>query len=284
MERRPPTPNDPAGPCTVPQACARARSDVIRAGYRTKWCHLLILNAAYNPLLDNWLCRAQELGLFDLLQSTVFVSTEPSVHTMLQTQRLKHVASWNVSGAGELLFRTSHYFILMATRLHLIKNLLHANVSVLITEVDQALCQDPLRAVDSLTGKQDFSFVSYDDSPDKKKNPCFGFMGLRPSAALLAGWDRMTAETDRRPQNEQLLFQKILKDPHANISHVFLDGRRFWSGHTLRRHAPPFPTGLVMVHANWVVGLKAKIDLMRDKGLYSQNCATPVANAPGEWL
>ena len=84
--------DDPNGPLTVPQACASAISDVIRAGYRTKWCHLLIVNAAFVPLLDNWLCRAQEIGMFDLLQSTVFVSTEPSVLSMLQTRKLKHVA------------------------------------------------------------------------------------------------------------------------------------------------------------------------------------------------
>ena len=269
--------DDPSGTLTVPQACASAMSDVIRAGYKTKWCHLLIVNAAYVPLLDNWLCRAQELGLFDLLQATVFVSTEPSVLSMLQARELKHIALWNASGAGELKFFTSHYFVLMSKRLHLIQNLLQSGVNVFITEVDQALFQDPLRAVDTASNA---SFTTYEDTPPHK-DPCFGFMGIRPTPALLAGWDRMTSQMDLKPQNEQLLFQKILKDSNSKISHVFVDPKMVWSGNLLKRHkATSFPPGLVMAHANWVVGIKAKVDLLHSKGLWAHKCVAAAAGEP----
>ena len=87
------------------------------------------------------------------------------------------------------------------------------------------------------------------------------------------------AEMDRKPQNEQLLFQKILKDPQAKISHVFVDLQKVWSGKSLKSHSSkqPFPAGLVMAHANWVLGIKAKVDLLHSKGLWAHTCVTAAA-------
>jgi len=85
----------------------------------------------------------------------------------------------------------------------------------------------------------------------------------------------MTSQMDLKPQNEQVLFQKILKDPDSNISHVFVDPNMVWSGNLLKRHpsnARSFPPELVMAHANYVVGIKAKVNLMQSKGLWAYQC------------
>ena len=105
-------------------------------------------------------------------------------------------------------------------------------------------------------------------------------MGIRPTHALLAGWDRMTSQMDLKPQNEQVLFQKILKDPDSNISHVFVDPNMVWSGNLLKRHpnkAISFPFKLVMAHANYVVGVKAKVNLLQSKGLWAHECVTLIS-------
>jgi len=63
---------------------------------------------------------------------------------------------------------------------------------------------------------------------------------------------------DRHPQNEQQLFEQILQDPHSEIRHVFLEKRKFW-----RRK------NIVMIYANWMVGVKAKVQGLKFHGLFS---------------
>ncbi|KAJ1464953.1 hypothetical protein T484DRAFT_1757726 [Baffinella frigidus] len=261
---------------SVPQACARAMPDVVRGGYRTKWCHLLIVNAAFLPLLKEWLCRVETLGLSDLLHASVFVATDPSVlRHFEELPSIRHTALWNVTDPTEMIYGKGTYFRLMQRRLHLINDLLKTGQPVFISEVDQALFRDPLKAVDSLTEDPPPSFVSFDDDPGGGRLPCFGFMGLIPGTSLLKGFERLTAEMDRNPQNEQFLFQKILRDPLYNISHSFLHRNFFWNGKTLQGHSSPFfPKDLVLAHANWVVGVQAKIDLLRKKGLFDSRLCT----------
>ena len=254
---------------SIVQACNAAMTDVRKSEYETPWCHLVLVNSAFKSLLHNWFCRAKLKGLNKLLQSTVFVATEPSMLIELERLKLRHLMLWNTSAAHELRYDTQDYFSLMRKRLYLIRDLLRVNQPVFISEVDQVLFEDPLAAVDLAIRNLNVSFVSQDDSCQDQMLPCFGFMGMRPSPSLLAGWDRLIVQMDRRPQNEQFLFQKILRDPLSKINHIFLDKRKFWCGKRFGEHRGPIPLGTVMIHANWVVGVEAKVRRLTRHGLFS---------------
>lgn len=254
---------------SIVQACKAAMIDVGKFEYETPWCHLVLVNSAFEALLHNWLCRAKLKGLDRLLQSTVFVATEPSMLNKLQRLKLRHLMLWNISTAHELRYNTKDYFSLMAKRLHLIRDLLRVKQPVFISEVDQVLFEDPLAAVDLAIRNLNVSFVSQDDSCQDHMLPCFGFMGMRPTPSLLAGWDRLIVQMDREPQNEQRLFQNILRDPRSEINHIFLDKRKFWCGRRLGEHRGPISLGTVMIHANWVVGVEAKVQRLTRHGLFS---------------
>jgi hypothetical protein len=94
-------------------------------------------------------------------------------------------------------------------------------------------------------------------------------MGIRPSPSLLAGWDRLIVQMDRHPQNEQQLFEQILQDPHSEIRHVFLEKRKFWRRKNINNFWRPIAEEVVMIYANWMVGVKAKVQGLKFHGLFS---------------
>lgn len=256
----------------VLRACHDIIPDVKKAQYHTNWCHIVIVNTAFSELLDNWLCKAKEVKLWDMLNSTVFIGLDRFMVAGLKKRGLKHVALWSNEGfEGQLLYDTAQYAGLMSRRLHLIDDLLRAGVHVFVSEVDQVLFQDPLKAVSIITQGVDFDVVVLQDHA-YRKIPCFGFIGIRPTAHTMIAWRSMMNTMDIANQNEQLVFQKLQSSSAFKIKTIWLSQNQFWSGQKLQKSRPPFPTSLVVVHANWVIGLKNKKKLLQEKGLWSPTC------------
>jgi len=169
------------------------------------------------------------------------------------------------------VYDTAQYFGLMSRRLHLLNDLLLAGVHVFVSEVDQVLFQDPLRAVDVITQGKTFDFVTLQDH-SFDKIPCFGFMGIRPTPNIMIAWRDMMRKMDAAHQNEQLIFKELQNSPKFSIETIWLPTDQFWNGQRLKLTRRPFPSSLVMIHANWVAGIQNKKKLLLKKGLWDPTC------------
>jgi len=256
----------------VLRACHDVIPDVKKAQYHQNWCHIVIVNTAFSEMLDNWLCSAKRVKLWDMLNSTVFIGLDRSMVSDLKKRGLKHVALWSNEGfATPLRFKTTQYFQLMSRRMHLLNDLLLAGVHVFVSEVDQVLFKDPMKAVENITQQQDFDMVVLQDHLYQKL-PCFGFMGIRPTFNTITTWRRIMDRMNAQNANEQLIFQVLQKTSKFKIKTIWLPLDQFWNGQQLKKSRRPFPSSLTVVHANWVAGLQDKEKLLRGKDLWNPTC------------
>ncbi len=138
--------------------------------------------------------------------------------------------------------------------------------------------QDPFQIINSLESQQKHDFIGYDDSKHQTDRlPCFGFLFIRSNQASLQVWGQLLQQMAKRPQNEQVLMQGIMK--HERVAKFrFLPAEQFRNGvlfggnggkfqQPARRHNH---SNLAFVHANWVIGVESKTQMLRHHGWWRQ--------------
>ncbi len=144
----------------------------------------------------------------------------------------------------------------------------------IVVQADQIFLADPFRIVNSLESQLRHDFIAYDDSKDQKgRLPCFGFLFIRSNSATINVWEKLLSKMEASPQNEQFLMQQLIHQD-STVSFRFLPAEQFRNGVGFGGNggdfAPPpiLPnlSSVVFVHANWVIGVKNKHQMLRHHG------------------
>lgn len=147
-------------------------------------------------------------------------------------------------------------------------------------QADQVLLRDPFQIVNALESQESHDFITYDDSKyQNSRLPCFGFMFIRPNARSMKVWKTLVQKMLEKNwktyagENEQSLFQNIMKIKQS-VSVRFLPSNQFRNGVLFGGNGGKFQTpknrqnesGLAFVHANWVIGIESKKQMLRYHG------------------
>lgn len=250
------------------------------------WTPLLIVNQGFLPIFENWLLLVRKnLEQAELLlQCTLFVAIDQTSYDFISTLSfLPRKVRWFTKHNSEMHYGTEVYYNLMVSRMELIQSLLSLRVNVAIIEADQVLLKDPFQVVNALESQELHDFITYDDSKDQKGSlPCFGFMFIRSSTRSREVWNKLTNMLKTKHwktyagMNEQSLFQTLRT--REKVSVRFLPSDQFRNGVLFGGSGNKFrapkkrqnESGLSLVHANWVIGVKSKIELLDFHGWWKE--------------
>ena len=103
-----------------------------------KLVFLLYLNEAFLAMTKNFICNLKKIGSADVLNQTIFVTTQKSTMTeLLNFDASLHVLSQEYSGdQGDVSYGTSAYYKLTLERIRLQRDLILAGINVFIIESD----------------------------------------------------------------------------------------------------------------------------------------------------
>jgi len=245
---------------------------------------LIIVNADFLSLLDNWMRISQQTDIKMIHCSLFLPIDQKSAEHISSLYSLPWMVRWYTRHNSEMQYGTKVYVNLMTSRLKLIRDLLLQGVNVAVLEVDQALLQNPFSIINALESMHEHDVITYDDSKDQRgRLPCFGFIFMRPTSSTVEAWTILIRKMENKQwqsyagENEQSLLQRMLSSKLVTVRFLsrteFQNGAQF-GGTGNKFRAPSQPRNLsdvALVHANWVIGVQTKVDLLKYHGLWVLN-------------
>ena len=246
---------------------------------------VLSANYGYSDFVINWLCTSGNvLGL-----KAIVVAENPELYDLLHAAGVPSIDGrvFNITAStGDYAFDSEGFNTISNMKLKAVQSILKLGLNVLFTDVDIAFKRDPF-----LYLRRDVDFEFQTDSGHDEflpgNQPCTGFYYMRANNKTI---DLLERSFDVR-HNDQFNVAKTLglMFDAGQATYVPHNSRAPQSGQTLTfRQLPPlsFPSGkvlysknfeqrraaadvpLVTVHANWVVGKKAKRIKLHERGLW----------------
>jgi len=166
-------------------------------------------------------------------------------------------------------FNTPGFDHISFMRYHVIDKLLREGKTVWYLDVDSVVVQDLNSYVDVV--KDNFDVALQDDC----YMPCTGCMLFFPSAVGLV---KPMIETRDFSKNDQIYFLKFLKRTKLRVGllnrNIFPNGLLYFNDDNPKHIAKQIefrnsdPSKIMFIHANWIVGVQAKIASFKSKGLW----------------
>ena len=166
-------------------------------------------------------------------------------------------------------FNTPGFDHISFMRYHVIDKLLREGKTVWYLDVDSVVMQDLNSYVDVVKDKFDVALQ------DDCYMPCTGCMIFFPSALELV---KPMIETRDFSKNDQVYFLKFLNRTKLRVGllnrNIFPNGLLYFNDDNPKQLDKQIefrnsdPSKIMFIHANWIVGVQAKITALKSKGLW----------------